>query len=79
MKINFSRWIISLSIAVLIFCVPLGGTVSAFGGQNFDNIFPLFQVDGEGEPNTNNILYLIIGAFVIVLIIMGAVLLRRPK
>ena len=79
MHINFSRWIFVFLIAVLILCVPQGGASAAFGGARLDDSYPTLQAANEIGAEANHTLYLILGAFVIVLVILGAVLLRRPK
>ncbi len=79
MQINFSRWILIFLIAALILCVLMGEASAAFGWQLLDDPYPSLQTDTEIETHSNSTLSLIMGAFVIVLVILGAVLLRRPK
>lgn len=79
MHINFTRLMFVFIIATLIFCIPLGGTSAAYGGQQLDDPYPTLQSDSDVETTTNNTLYLILGAFVIVLVILGGVFLRRQK
>ena len=80
MQINITRSIFIFTIVALIFCVPLCG-MSAFyrEGQQIDNPYPTLQSDSDIETNASNTLYLIFGAFVIVLVILGGVFLRRQK
>ena len=76
---DFVGWILIALVTILLVSVPLGINSADFEVQIVDEAYPEFQSDGEVRPSVNNAHYLLLGAVLIVIVIFGAVLLRRPK
>ncbi len=76
MNINFTRLIVIFIILAFMLSIPFGG-VAASGEQQTVELNPTEQSDTEVVEKNNH--YLIPGALLIVLVILGAVIIRRPK
>ncbi len=79
MQNKISRWIFIFLLVTMIFSFPFGGVQAASEQQIPEDPSPSSQSDTVIKAKTSLALYLIIGAFVIVLVIMGGVFFRRTK
>ena len=74
MRLINSRWILIGLLVTLIFSILIGCASPALGGGAANQGDPV-----ETEASVKHTQYLILGAFIIVLVILGAVWFRQPK
>ena len=79
MRLDFSRWILMFFLITFVISFPLGIVSAMDVGAWFDDPYPTPIVEPVPEADAATAHWLIVGAFVIVLIIFGGVALRRQK